>query len=57
MPMKKYNIAVLYDYENVALESAAWSVLREQADIAVFHDHLAEVRKGTACTIVSPIRN
>jgi len=55
--MKKYNIAVLYDYENVALESAAWSVLREQADIAVFHDHLAEVRKGTACTIVSPIRN
>src|SRR5438046_8749676 len=42
MPMKKYKIAVLDDYQNAALESADWSVLRERADIAVFHDHLAD---------------
>jgi hypothetical protein len=34
--MKKYKIAVLDDYRNVALESADWSVLRDRADIAVF---------------------
>ena len=39
--MKKYKIAVLDDYQNVALESADWSVLRDRADITVFHDHLA----------------
>src|ERR1700720_2175711 len=42
MPMKKYKIAVLDDYQNVALESADWSVLRGRADIAVFQDHLAD---------------
>src|ERR1700716_1316326 len=42
MPMKKYKIAVLDDYQNAALESADWSALRERADIAVFHDHLAD---------------
>ncbi|MGA7927950.1 MAG: hypothetical protein WCA20_18420 [Candidatus Sulfotelmatobacter sp.] len=40
--MKKYKIAVLDDYQNVAIESAAWSLLRDRADIAVFHDHLAD---------------
>ncbi len=40
--MKKYKIVVLDDYQNVALESADWSMLRDQADIAVFQDHLAE---------------
>jgi phosphoglycerate dehydrogenase-like enzyme len=39
--MKKYKI-VLDDYQNVALESADWSVLRDRADIAVFQDHLAD---------------
>src|SRR5712671_250259 len=39
-PMKKYKIAVLDDYQNVALESADWSVLRDRADITVFQDHL-----------------
>src|SRR3984893_7042488 len=34
MSMKKYKIAVLDDYQNVALESAACSVLRDRADIA-----------------------
>jgi phosphoglycerate dehydrogenase-like enzyme len=38
--MKRYKIAVLDDYQNVALESADWSILRDRADIAVFHDHL-----------------
>src|SRR5580692_11238208 len=42
IPMKKYQIAVLDDYQSVALESADWSVLRDRADIAVFHDHLAD---------------
>jgi hypothetical protein len=38
--MKKYKIAVLDDYQNVALKSADWSALRDRADIAVFRDHL-----------------
>src|SRR5260370_7104668 len=42
MPMKKYKIAVLDDYQNVALESADWSVLRDRADIALFQDHRAD---------------
>jgi hypothetical protein len=33
MPIRKYNIAVLDDYQNVALESADWSVLRDQEEI------------------------
>jgi phosphoglycerate dehydrogenase-like enzyme len=40
--MRKYQIAVLDDYQNVALESADWSVLRDRADIAVFQDHIAD---------------
>jgi len=40
--MKKHKIAVLDDYQNVALESADWSTLRDRADIAVFQDHLAD---------------
>jgi len=40
--MKKYKIAVLDDYQDVALESADWSVLRDRADIAIFQDHLAD---------------
>jgi phosphoglycerate dehydrogenase-like enzyme len=40
--MKKYKSAVLDDYQNVALESADWSVLRDRAEISVFQDHLAD---------------
>ena len=40
--MKKYKIAVLDDYQNVALENADWSVLDDRADITVFQDHLAD---------------
>src|SRR6202790_2373203 len=42
MPMKKYQVAVLDDYQNAALECADWSVLRDRADITVFQDHLAD---------------
>src|SRR5258708_2508423 len=42
MPIKKYKIAVLDDYQNVALASANWSVLHDRADIVVFQDHLAD---------------
>jgi phosphoglycerate dehydrogenase-like enzyme len=41
--MNKYKIAVLDDYQNVALASADWSALRDQVDIAVFRDHLADL--------------
>src|SRR6185295_20036936 len=40
--MKRYKIAVLDDYQNVALESADWSVLRDRADIVVFQNHVAD---------------
>jgi phosphoglycerate dehydrogenase-like enzyme len=40
--MKKWQIAVLDDYQNAALESADWTVLRDRADITVFQDHLAD---------------
>src|SRR5580692_4323656 len=40
--MKNYKIAVLDDYQNVALESADWSVLRDRAQITVFQNHLAD---------------
>src|SRR6202050_2119646 len=42
MPMKKYKIAVLDDYQKAAVESADWSVLGHRADITVFQDHLAD---------------
>src|SRR5579862_6236394 len=42
MPMKRYKIAVLDDYQKAALESADWSVLGHRADITVFNDHLAD---------------
>src|ERR1700688_3313717 len=40
--MNNFKIAVLDDYQNVALKSADWSVLRDRADIAVFQNHLAD---------------
>src|SRR6202165_1488281 len=42
MPMKKYKVAVLDDYQNAALESADWSLLRDRAEVTVFQDHLAD---------------
>jgi phosphoglycerate dehydrogenase-like enzyme len=43
MPSKQdpFRIAVLDDYQNVALSLADWSVLDERATVTVFNDHLA----------------
>jgi phosphoglycerate dehydrogenase-like enzyme len=43
MPSKqeRFRIAVLDDYQNVALSLADWSVLDEWATVTVFNDHLA----------------
>src|ERR1700736_3016536 len=35
-------IAILDDYQHVALEMAAWSVLSKRAEITVFNDHVSE---------------
>ncbi len=35
-------IAILDDYQNAALRCADWSLVEKDADITVFHDHLAE---------------
>src|ERR1700680_2184959 len=40
--MNKFKIAVLDDYQNVALESTDCSVLRDRANIVVFQNHLAD---------------
>ena len=39
---KRFRIAVLDDYQNVALSLADWSVLDGRADVTVFNDHLAD---------------
>ena len=44
MPSKqeRFRIAVLDDYQNVALSLADWSVLDGRATVTVFNDHLAD---------------
>ena len=44
MPSKeeRFRIAVLDDYQNVALSLADWSALDERATVAIFNDHLAD---------------
>jgi phosphoglycerate dehydrogenase-like enzyme len=37
-------IAILDDYQNVALKIADWSVLADRAEITVFNDHIAKPR-------------
>jgi phosphoglycerate dehydrogenase-like enzyme len=41
--LERRSIAVLDDYQNVALSLADWSVLEGQATVTVFNDHLADV--------------
>ncbi len=36
------NIAVLDDYQNVAITSADWSPLKDCAEITIFNDHIAD---------------
>lgn len=38
-------VAVLDDYQNVALSMADWSPLTHRADVTVFNDHVAEIGK------------
>ena len=38
-------IAILDDYQNVALEMADWSPLKGRADITVFNDHVAQTEQ------------
>ena len=40
---QKFSVAVLDDYQNVALSMADWSPLKGRASITVFNDHLADV--------------
>ncbi len=43
MPSNKaVQVAILDDYQGVALKSADWSLLKGKADITVFHDHLSD---------------
>jgi phosphoglycerate dehydrogenase-like enzyme len=35
-------IAILDDYQNVALQTADWSAVRDRADVTVFNDHVAD---------------
>jgi hypothetical protein len=39
MPMK---VAILDDYQNVALRLADWSAVRRHAEITVFNDHVPD---------------
>jgi phosphoglycerate dehydrogenase-like enzyme len=39
---KKWAVAVLDDYQGVALELADWSAVRSRASVDVFNDHLAD---------------
>lgn len=39
---KRIHIAILDDYQGIALQMADWSVLKEKAEIAVFRDHVSD---------------
>ena len=39
---ERFRVAVLDDYQNVALSHADWSVLDGRATVTVFNDHLAD---------------
>src|ERR1700720_4421404 len=39
---KPVQVAILDDYQGVALQSADWSLLKGQANITVFRDHLSD---------------
>jgi len=45
---ERFRIAVLDDYQNVALSMADWSALDAQATVSVFNDHLADTNAVVA---------
>jgi phosphoglycerate dehydrogenase-like enzyme len=42
-PKLPIKVAVLDDYQNVALSMADWSPLKDLADVTVFNDHVADI--------------
>ena len=40
---EQFSVAVLDDYQNVALSMADWSALKGRAAVTVFNDHIADV--------------
>ena len=40
---EQFSVAVLDDYQNVALSMADWSALEGRAAVTVFNDHIADV--------------
>ena len=42
---KTAKVAVLDDYQNVALKMADWSVLKDRAEVTVFNDHVKNFEK------------
>ncbi len=36
-------IAILDDYQNIALQTVDWSAVQARADVIVFNDHVADV--------------
>lgn len=50
-------IAVLDDYQNVALKLADWSTVAERAEITVFNDHVSDPFALAAAATASECRN
>src|ERR1700756_1163142 len=54
------NIAILDDYQNVAMRLADWSGVRRRAEITVFNDHVADpsavVERLRPCDVVCVMR-
>ena len=45
MMNNKIKIALLDDYQQVALSIADWSIIEDRAEITVFHDHISDEEK------------
>ena len=41
MGNQKFKIAVLDDYQQVAVKFADWSAINKKAEVSIFHDHVA----------------
>jgi phosphoglycerate dehydrogenase-like enzyme len=58
--IRRLNVAVLDDYQSVALDSADWSVLEDRASVRVIHEHLededAVVDALQSCEVVVAMR-
>ncbi len=50
---ERFRIAVLDDYQDVALSLADWSVLDARATVAVFNDHLADSDAANRAGIIT----